>query len=64
MDRYLQDIPTGTLPVETFGQYWNIANRDGNGWTPPSPRYPLGLHFEKTGENAQLAVGRPIEPRP
>ena len=52
MERYLQDIPTATLAVVTNGQYWNIAKREGNGWEPES-RFPLGLHFEKTGENAQ-----------
>lgn len=31
MERYLQDIPTATLPVVTNGQYWNIAKREGNG---------------------------------
>ena len=52
MERYLQDIPTATLAVVTNGQYWNIAKREGNDWEPES-RFPLGLHFEKTGENAQ-----------
>ena len=52
MERYLQDIPTATMAVVTNGQYWNIAKREGNGWKPES-RYPLGLHYEKTGENAQ-----------
>ena len=36
----------------TNGQYWNIAQREGNGWKP-EVSLPLGLHFEKTGENAQ-----------
>ena len=52
MERYLQDIPTATLAVVTNGQYWNIAKREGNGWKAES-RYPLGIHYEKTGENAQ-----------
>ena len=52
MERYLQDIPTATLAVVTNGQYWNIAKREGNGWKAESP-YPLGLHYEKTSENAQ-----------
>lgn len=52
MERYLQGIPTATMAVVTNGQYWNIAKREGNGWKAES-RYPLGLHYEKTGENAQ-----------
>ena len=60
MERYLQDIPTATLAVVTNGQYWNIAKREGNGWKAESP-YPLGLHYEKTSENAQAAVGRHIK---
>ena len=52
MERYLQDIPTATMAVVTNGQYWNIAKREENGWKPES-RFPLGLHFEKTDENAQ-----------
>ena len=52
MERYLQDIPTATLAVVTNGQYWNIAKREGNGWKAES-KYPLGLHYEKIGENAQ-----------
>ncbi len=52
MDRYLQDIPTARVAVVTNGQYWDIAKREGNGWKAES-RYPLGLHYEKTGENAQ-----------
>ena len=52
MERYLQDIPTATMAVVTNGQYWNIAKREGNGWKAESS-YPLGLHYEKTDENAQ-----------
>ena len=52
MERYLQDIPTATVAVVTNGQYWNIARKEGNSWKAES-RYPLGLHYEKTGENAQ-----------
>ena len=52
MERYLQDIPTATLAVVTNGQYWNIAKRERNGWEAESP-FPLGLHYEKTSENAQ-----------
>ena len=52
MERYLQDIPTAIMAVVTNGQYWNIAKREGDGWKPES-RYPLGLHYEKTDQNAQ-----------
>ena len=52
MERYLQDIPTAIVAVVTNGQYWNIAKREGNGWKPESS-YPLGLHYEKTDQNAQ-----------
>jgi predicted type IV restriction endonuclease len=52
MERYLQDIPTATMAVGHNGQYWNIAKREGNGWKAESS-YPLGLHYEKTDENAQ-----------
>ena len=52
MDRYLQDIPTAMVAVVTNGQYWEIAKREGNGWKKESD-YPLGIHYEKTGENAQ-----------
>ena len=53
MERYLQDIPTATMAVGHNGQYWNIAKREGNDWQPESRYPPLGLHYEKTGENAQ-----------
>ena len=52
MERYLQDIPTATVAVVTNGQYWTIARREGSGWQAES-RYPLGLHYEKTDENAR-----------
>lgn len=52
MDRYLQDIPTAKVAVVTNGQYWDIAKREGNRWKAES-RYPLGLHYEKTDENAR-----------
>ena len=52
MERYLQDIPTATVAVVTNGQYWTIASREGSGWQAES-RYPLGLHYEKTDENAR-----------
>ncbi len=52
MERYLQAIPTATMAVVTNGQYWNIAKREGDGWKAES-RYPLGLHYKKTDENAQ-----------
>ena len=52
MERYLQDIPTATVAVVTNGQYWAIGLREGSGWKAES-RYPLGLHYEKTGQNAQ-----------
>ena len=52
MERYLQDIPSATVAVVTNGQYWNIARKEGNSWKAES-RYPLGLHYERTGENAQ-----------
>ena len=52
MERYLQGIPAATIAVVSNGQYWNIAKREGNGWKAES-RYPLGLHYQNTGENAQ-----------
>ena len=52
MERYLQDIPTAIRAVVTNGQYWNIFKREGNGWKAES-RHPLGVHYRKTGENAQ-----------
>ena len=52
MDRYLQDIPTAMVAAVTNGQYWEIAKREGNGWQKESD-YPLGIHYEKTKENAE-----------
>ena len=52
MDRYLQHLPSVNVAVVTNGQYWLIAKRDGNGWQAES-RYPLGLHFGRTNENAR-----------
>ena len=52
MERYLKGIPTATVAVVTNGQYWTIARREGNSWEAESRR-PLGIHYEKTDENAQ-----------
>ena len=53
MERYLQDIPTATVAVVTNGQYWTIVLREGSGWQLESNGRPLGLHYEKTGDNAK-----------
>ena len=52
MERYLKGVPTATVAVVTNGQYWTIARREGSSWKAESQR-PLGIHYEKTEENAQ-----------